>query len=310
MASLKIILEKPIVFFPQVAKVLGGINEALFWQQCYYWNDKTKRTDGFFYKTIAEFQEETFLTPYQQRKVRERLIELGVLEEKRIKANGAPTMHFRVNTSVIEKLISDSEETSLSNVKKLNIPLTENTTETTTNVVTGKPVEQVSEETEAPKDEVKKNFYLVVKKYSLPIMNHRHIDSWCEKLKQAHGETVANAYLVRLQERDLREERKTEQFVPTLNRAMDILDKSVKIIDYFTRTKKEHENANIVYEPLLENTPFPVNWDMSKPEMKTVYDEKNDREDIYFRGVMIGATNQVALMEYKKAKEEQSRGTK
>lgn len=297
--ALKISLEKPVVFFPQIARAVNGINEALFWQQCYYWNERTKRTDGFFYKTISEFQDETFLTPYQQRKVRENLVQMGVLEEKKIKANGAPTMHFRVIPDVMEKLISDYEETSFSNVKKLNNPITENTTDTTTNVVADKSAD-------APKENsIKKNFYLVVKKYSLPIMNHKHIDSWCEKLVAAHGEVIATAYLVRLQQRDLRQESQTEKFVPTLNRAMDILDKSNKIIAYFTRTKEM--STETAHDSLLEGSPFPADWPKDVPEMKTVEEDGIERQ--YFRGVRITASNQVALMEYKQKKSEREDAT-
>lgn len=99
---------------------------------------------------------------------------------------------------------------------------------------------KVGADAQSPKekdDEIKKNFYLVVKKYSLPVLNHKHIDSWCDKLRAAHGEVVALAYLQRLQQRDLREESRVEKFVPTLSKPMDILEKSVKIIAYFTRTK-------------------------------------------------------------------------
>ena len=130
---------------------------------------------------------------------------------------------------------------------------------------------KVGADAQAPKekekeDEIKKNFYLVVKKYSLPVLNHKHIDSWCDKLRAAHGGVVALAYLQRLQQRDLREESKTEQFVPALNKPMDILEKSVKIISYFTRTKDVSRATSMTQEEkdallAAETTPEVPMWE-------------------------------------------------
>lgn len=86
-------------------------------------------------------------------------------------------------------------------------------------------------------DEVLKQFYLVTKLYSLAVLNNNHVRKWAENLKTSLGEKVAIAYLVRLQERDLRVERNTNEFVPQLGRTIDIVDKAGKIIDYYTRTK-------------------------------------------------------------------------
>jgi hypothetical protein len=142
--------------------------------------------------------------------------------------------------------------------------------------------------------EIKKNFYLVVKKYQLPVLNHKHVDSWCDKLRDTLGEKTARAYLVRLQERDLREETKMEQYVPSLNRPLDILEKSAKIIAYFTRTKdKNIPTESLVEDPIVASGGiFPAKWPKGKPEWRTDYGQDNDREDKYFRGVKIDNTNQ------------------
>jgi hypothetical protein len=84
-----------------------------------------------------------------------------------------------------------------------------------------------------PKDDVKRLFYMVVKKYQLSVLNHNHVSGWCTKLKATLGEPRAKTYLKYLLVRDLNMERKTNEFVPTLNRPLDIVDKAAKIIRYY-----------------------------------------------------------------------------
>lgn len=87
---------RPIAFHPQIARELGNdIESALFYQQIYYWRDKGVRSDGFIYKTIKQIEDETILTRHQQDRVREKLIRLGWIEVKKIKVNGAPTLHYK-----------------------------------------------------------------------------------------------------------------------------------------------------------------------------------------------------------------------
>lgn len=104
MTKIQIQLEKPIAFHPQLARVLGGIEEAIYFQQLYYWSDKGNREDGFIYKTKAEIEEETTLTRRQQDRIRRKLKAIGILEEKLIKANGSPTLHYKLNIEIVQKL--------------------------------------------------------------------------------------------------------------------------------------------------------------------------------------------------------------
>jgi hypothetical protein len=130
---IKINLQKPIAFFPQLAKALGGIEEAIYIQQLYYWSDKGKRGDGYIYKSKKEWEEETTLSRYQQDRIRKKLKEQGIIETKLIKANGSPTIHYKIIEGGVRTLLMDKQETYYSNGKKLTKPLTENTTENTTN---------------------------------------------------------------------------------------------------------------------------------------------------------------------------------
>lgn len=96
------------------------------------------------------------------------------------------------------------------------------------------------EATTKPKaeDEVKKMFYQVVKQYNLTVLNHNHVSGWCTKLKATFNEERSKKYLKLLLVRDLNAERSTHEFVPTLNRPLDIVDKAAKIIRYYNDNRR------------------------------------------------------------------------
>ncbi len=169
---IKINLQKPIAFFPQLAKALGGIEEAIYIQQLYYWSDKGKRSDGYIYKSKKEWEEETTLSRYQQDRIRKKLEKQGIIETKLIKANGSPTIHYKMIEEGVRTLLMDKRETYYSNGKKLTKPLTENTTENTTNYSSKEErVFSYKEKLEGLRTSKRKDLniiydYLVAKKYS------------------------------------------------------------------------------------------------------------------------------------------------
>jgi hypothetical protein len=132
MSKIKLELQRPVAFFPQLARALGGIGEAIFIQQLYYWSDKGKRDDGYVYKSKKEWEEETTLTRFQQDRIRKKMEEQGVIKTKLIKANGFPTIHYKLIEEGMQNLLMEKRETYLSNSEKLTKPLTESTTESTT----------------------------------------------------------------------------------------------------------------------------------------------------------------------------------
>ena len=134
MEKIKLNLEKPVAFYPELSRALGGALEALYVQQLYYWSDKGKRKDGWIYKTKKEMEEETTLTIRQQDRIRKNIEKQGILETKLLKANGSPTIHYKLNIPMLQKVILEYDETSHSNHTKRHIPLTENTTENTTEI--------------------------------------------------------------------------------------------------------------------------------------------------------------------------------
>lgn len=98
--------QKNIISFPVVyLKVTEDLNTALLLNQLVFWSDKSKRTDGFFYKTYGEWQEEIYLSEYQVRRSIKKLKELNIVETKLKKANGSPTLHYRVLMNNLSDLI-------------------------------------------------------------------------------------------------------------------------------------------------------------------------------------------------------------
>lgn len=73
-----------------------------------------------------------------------------------------------------------------------------------------------------------KLFYLVVKKYGLPVINHNNLRKWAGQLGQMPDGAV---YLQQLLDKDLRTVE--GDFKPTLNDAFDILNKKVKIQRFY-----------------------------------------------------------------------------
>jgi len=78
-----------------------GIQEAVFLSQSIFWSDKSKRTDGYFYKSDNDWKKELCLTRHKLERMRNIFISLGYIEIKLIKAHGAPTNHYRVNMDKI-----------------------------------------------------------------------------------------------------------------------------------------------------------------------------------------------------------------
>lgn len=130
-------MKKPIAFYPDLAIALGGISEAIYYQQLYFWGDKGKRSDGFIYKSKKEIQDETTLTRDQQDRIREKLVKGGWLEVKNLKANNAPTLHYKTLREITFSISGKPANPKSGNVanqisgKPANL-ITETTTENTT----------------------------------------------------------------------------------------------------------------------------------------------------------------------------------
>jgi hypothetical protein len=104
--------DKPVAFRPQLARLLGRINAALFFQQIAFWsNTKPDSEPGYgawIYKTQAELEFETAMTRYEQESARKVLRRKGVLEEK---LRGIPArLHYRVHWRGFFELLDSPQD--------------------------------------------------------------------------------------------------------------------------------------------------------------------------------------------------------
>lgn len=130
--------EKPIAFYPGLARRLGDIASAIYYQQLYFWSDKGDREDGFIYKSKREFEEETTLSREQQDRIRKNLERDGWIETKLTHdKRGKPTIHFKclidIEVSISGKPTNGKVGKTLMNTRETHqCSITENTTENTT----------------------------------------------------------------------------------------------------------------------------------------------------------------------------------
>lgn len=74
----------------------SDISTAIFLSQCLYWQDRVVRKDGYFYKTMDEWENEIGLNEYYIRKATKKLKELKIIDTKLKKAEGRPTVHYKI----------------------------------------------------------------------------------------------------------------------------------------------------------------------------------------------------------------------
>ncbi|MFM0270127.1 hypothetical protein PQQ59_06050 [Paraburkholderia aspalathi] len=96
-------LGRPIAYYPQLGRYLGGVNASVLFCQIFYWQDKATSELGV-HKTSAELLAETGLSYEEQRAARASLRAAGVLveTEKRIEHK----IYFRVDEDALERLLS------------------------------------------------------------------------------------------------------------------------------------------------------------------------------------------------------------
>src|SRR4051794_26666297 len=95
------ILTIPRVFITMT----GEIDAALLLGQVLYWSDRTTDSDGWFYKSAKEWEEELGLSTYKVNRAIKLLAPWGV-QTRLKKANGAPTTHYRLDSEQFFESIS------------------------------------------------------------------------------------------------------------------------------------------------------------------------------------------------------------
>ena len=85
-------------------RLTGDIEVALFLSQLIYWTGKAKDPEGWVFKTYEDWKEEIMLTEYKIRKAKNKLEKLGFLETRIKKANGNPTVHYRLKKDKVFRI--------------------------------------------------------------------------------------------------------------------------------------------------------------------------------------------------------------
>lgn len=138
------IIPIPVIYL----KITEDYPTAALLNQLIYWSDRTNRKDGYFYKSYKEWEEEIHLSKYQVMRSIKKLKNMGIVETALKKANGAPTVHYKVDSEVtsqwIVKFLNNGKSTNLTMDSKetqqsLTEITTEITTETTNNNMSGNP---------------------------------------------------------------------------------------------------------------------------------------------------------------------------
>ena len=99
-------------------ELVSDFNTAILLNQIVFWSDKSKRKDGYFYKSYVEWEEETTLTEYQVRRSSKVLKDMGLVETVLKKANGSPTLHYKVNMDKLsESILKKLKNRNLRNLR-------------------------------------------------------------------------------------------------------------------------------------------------------------------------------------------------
>lgn len=87
--------DRPIAFHRGFVTLTGSVTAALMLSQAVYWQRRTHDPEGWWWKTMEDWTEETGLSRKEQESARRRLKTIGLLEEER---RGVPArLYFRVD---------------------------------------------------------------------------------------------------------------------------------------------------------------------------------------------------------------------
>ena len=91
-----------IVAFPRLyVQITGDLSQAAMLAQLIYWSDRAVRQDGFVFKSSKDWAEELGVTNYTVRLFKK----LPFIETRILKADGAPTTHYRVRMDMLIDLV-------------------------------------------------------------------------------------------------------------------------------------------------------------------------------------------------------------
>lgn len=105
------LLDRAISFQRCFVTLTGSVNAALMLSQAVYWHIRTDDSEGRFYKSQAEWEEETGLSRYEQESARKTLRGLGFWFEERV---GMPAkLYFRIDEEKLQKMLDKLPQSSM-----------------------------------------------------------------------------------------------------------------------------------------------------------------------------------------------------
>lgn len=108
-SSLLALLDRPIAFHRVFVTVTGSVLAGLMLSQGVYWHPRGSAADNWFWKTQAEWKEETGMSRPEQETARRKLRQVKTEEGVHIweeELRGVPAkMHYRVNISALFQCI-------------------------------------------------------------------------------------------------------------------------------------------------------------------------------------------------------------
>lgn len=114
---------RPIAYYKDLSRPLGGATAAILFSQLFYWSDKTNNPLGI-YKKLEELCEETGLTLDELRSARKKLVMLGVLIEtyKRLEHR----LYFKLDLNVFDELMAKFSEIEKVDLAEQEKPISRN----------------------------------------------------------------------------------------------------------------------------------------------------------------------------------------
>ena len=98
---------KPLSYYPELAKKLNSVKDAVFLSYLIKVQKNGKNQDGWVCKMLAEIYEDTGLSKWEQKTARKNLKSLGILKEKYA---GLPRkLHFKVDLEKLSSLLSQTD---------------------------------------------------------------------------------------------------------------------------------------------------------------------------------------------------------
>jgi len=102
-AVIRALLSKTIAYKKVYSDIMGDVQGGVWLSQVVYWS---QRSEGYFYKSKTEWEEETGLTERQVRRIEKIAQKLGIIDIKLAMAEGRETNHYLLNVDgLIEQFI-------------------------------------------------------------------------------------------------------------------------------------------------------------------------------------------------------------